>query len=147
MIESESAREGGRGVGITRLAHGGGRAGHAPACHHRGMDTRLALRAALLQAAGVAILGVATGLALPHDFFDDWGWLVGPAAWVAAAVATALVLRLPLAAALLGAAVAGVVSLAAVAIGAHWLGAAVAVVLFALWCGRLTPRRRAAAPA
>jgi hypothetical protein len=112
-----------------------------------GVDTRLALRAAVLQAIGVAVLGLATGLALPHSFFEDWGWLVGPAAWIAAALFTAGVLRLPLLAALAGAAVAGVVSLAAVLIGIHWLGAAIAVVVFALWCGRLRPRRPAAAAA
>ncbi len=111
------------------------------------MDTRLALRAAVLQAIGVAVLGLATGLALPHSFFEDWGWLVGPAAWIAATVLTATVRRLPLLPALGGAALAGVVSLAAVLVGIHWLGAAIAIVVFALWCGRLRPRRGAPAAA
>ena len=36
-----------------------------------------------------------------------------------------------------GAALAGLPSVVAVVIGVHWLGAAIAVVLFALWCARL----------
>ena len=29
-------------------------------------------------------LAIALGLALPHSFFEDWGWLAGPGAWMAA---------------------------------------------------------------
>lgn len=100
------------------------------------MDTNLAMRAALVQAAGVLVLGLATGLALSHAFFEDWGWLVGPAAWMLAATATALILKLPPPGTLLGAALAGIPSGLATLVGLHWLGAVLAVVLFALWCGR-----------
>jgi hypothetical protein len=101
------------------------------------MDRSLLWRAAVVQAAGVALLSIALALALPHSFFDDWGWLVGPAAWAVCAIVTARVLTLPIGSALLGAALAGLVSLAAVLIGLHWLGAIVAIGLFALWCARL----------
>ena len=94
-------------------------------------------RAALLQLAAVALLSVALGLALPEDFFEDWGWIAGPAAWMLCAAFTARVLRLPLGAALLGAALAGLLSLLAVVLGIHWAGAVLAVGLFALWCARL----------
>ena len=40
-------------------------------------------RAALVQALAVAVLSVALAVALPHSFFEDWGWLAGPAAWIA----------------------------------------------------------------
>jgi hypothetical protein len=93
-------------------------------------------RAALLQLAAVALLSLALGLALPKDFFEDWGWVTGPAAWMLCAAFTARVLRLPLGAALLGAALAGLPSLLAVVLGVHWLGAVLAVALFALWCAR-----------
>ena len=60
---------------------------------------------------------------------------------------TAAVLRLPLPPVLLGAVLAGLPSLLAVIVGLHWLGALVAIGLFALWCGRLEPGRRAPATA
>jgi hypothetical protein len=100
------------------------------------VDTGVAWRAAAVQAVGVLILSLALGLALPHSFFEDWGWLAGPGAWMACAAATAAILRLPLAWTLLGAALAGLPSLLAVLAGVHWLGAVVAIALFAAWCGR-----------
>lgn len=103
-------------------------------------------RAALLQLAAVAILSLALGLALPRDFFEDWGWLAGPAAWMLCAAFTARVLRLPPGAALLGAALAGLPSLLAVVLGVHWAGAVLAVALFALWCARLGAVEGRAAP-
>jgi len=93
------------------------------------------------------MLSLALGLALPHSFFEDWGWLTGPGTWIACALFTATALRLPLAMTLLGAVLAGLPSLLAVLVGLHWLGALVAIVLFALWCGRLEPARRAPRPA
>jgi hypothetical protein len=105
------------------------------------MDVPTLWQAALLQLAAVALLSIALGLALPQDFFEDWGWLTGPAAWMLCAAFTARVLRLPLGWALLGAALAGLPSLLAVAIGVHWAGAVLAVALFALWCARLRVSR------
>ncbi len=101
------------------------------------MDLPTLWRAALLQLIAVALLSIALALALPHDFFVDWGWIAGPAAWMLCAALTARVLRLPLVQALIGAALAGLPSLLAVVIGVHWAGAALAVGLFALWCARL----------
>ncbi|HST68155.1 MAG TPA: hypothetical protein VLI94_00685 [Solirubrobacterales bacterium] len=98
-------------------------------------------RAALLQLAAVALLSLALGLALPKDFFEDWGWITGPAAWLLCAAFTARVLRLPPGPALLGAVLAGLPSLLAVVLGIHWAGAVLAVVLFALWCARLAERQ------
>jgi hypothetical protein len=101
------------------------------------MDVPTLWRAALLQLAAVALLSIALGLALPHDFFEDWGWLTGPAAWMLCAAFTARLLALPLGPTLLGAVLAGLPSLLAVLAGAHWAGAVLAVGLFALWCARL----------
>jgi hypothetical protein len=96
-------------------------------------------RAALVQLLAVAVLSLALGLALPHSFFEDWGWLAGPASWLLCAAFTARVLALPPWPTQLGAVLAGLPSLLAVLIGLHWLGAIVAVALFALWCARLAP--------
>jgi len=105
------------------------------------MDRSVLWRAAAVQAVSVALLAVALGLALPRSFFADWGWLAGPAAWIVCALLTAAVVRLPALPVLAGAALAGLPSLIAVAIGVHWLGAVFGVVLFALWCARLARDR------
>ena len=105
------------------------------------MDRSVLWRAAVVQAVSVALLALALGLALPRSFFADWGWLAGPAAWIACALLTAAVVRLPPLPVLAGAALAGLPSLVAVAVGVHWLGAVFGVVLFALWCARLARDR------
>lgn len=107
------------------------------------MSASVFWRAAVVQAIGVAVLSVALALALPHSFFEDWGWIAGPAAWAICALLTARVLRLPPGATLLGAALAGIPSVLAVLVGAHWLGAGLAVLLFAAWCARLDGREAA----
>lgn len=101
------------------------------------MDVPTLWRAALLQLVAVALLSIVLALALPHSFFEAWGWIAGPASWMLCAAVTARVLRLPLGAALLGAALAGLPSVLAVIVGLHWAGAVLAVGLFALWCARL----------
>lgn len=100
------------------------------------MDVALLWRVALVQLAAVAVLSIALGLALPHDFFVDWGWIAGPASWMLCAAFTARVLGLPLAPTLIGAVLAGLPSLVAVLIDLHWAGAVLAIGLFALWCAR-----------
>jgi hypothetical protein len=105
--------------------------------HNRGMDRSVLWRAAAVQAISVAVLSVALAIALPHSFFDDWGWLAGPGAWLLCALATAAIVRLPALRVLVGAALAGLPSVLFVILGAHWAGAVVAIVLFALWCARL----------
>ena len=107
------------------------------------MDVPTLWRAALLQLVAVALLSIALAAALPHDFFVDWGWIAGPAAWMLCAALTARVLRLPLVPALIGAALAGLPSIVAVVVGVHWAGAVLAVGLFALWCARLREEDRA----
>ena len=98
-------------------------------------------RAALVQALAVAVLSIALAVALPHSFFEDWGWLAGPGAWILCALVTARVVRLPIGATLVGAALAGLPSILAVILGVHWLGAVLAIALFALWCARLARDR------
>jgi hypothetical protein len=106
-----------------------------------GMDGSVTWRAALLQALILGATAVVLAAALDRQFFVDWGWLAGPGAWAACALATGTVLRLPALPVLAGAALAGVPSLIAVVAGVHWLGAPFGVALFAAWCGRLAARR------
>lgn len=101
------------------------------------MDTQILWRAALVQLLAVAVVSLVLALLLPDSFFESWGWLSGPLAWLACAALTARFLYLPLGATLLGAVLAGLPSLLFVVLGAHWLGALFAVGLFAVWCARL----------
>lgn len=101
-------------------------------------------RAALIQLLAVGVLFAALALTLPKSFFVDWGWIVGPAAWMLCAAFTARVLKLPLVPTLTGAVLAGLPSLLAVLFAVHELGMILAIGLFALWCARL-PRGSALA--
>jgi hypothetical protein len=101
------------------------------------MDLPTFWRAALIQFLAVLLLAGALGAILPHSFFESWGWIAGPLSWMLCAAITSWFVRLPVGPVLLGAALAGLPSLLAVLLGLHWLGALVAILLFALWCAYL----------
>ena len=105
------------------------------------INTSAALRAGLIQLIVVGVLAVISGLLLPHSAFESFGWLIGPLAWIVAATITAIAVKLPLPQAWLGAVLAGIPSAIATVVGAHWLGAVIAIICFALWCGGLAARR------
>jgi hypothetical protein len=104
------------------------------------MDRSILWRAAAAQVLAVAALSLILAVILPHSFFDDWGWLTGPAAWLICAVLTAWALRLNVPGVLLGAVLAGIPSAIAVLAGVHWLGVAIAIGAFAAWCAWLARR-------
>jgi hypothetical protein len=97
-----------------------------------------------MQAGSVIALAVVLALALPHSFFEDWGWLAGSAAWLLCAAITAGALRLPLAKTLVCAVLAGIASIVGVIAGVHWLGVAVAIAAFGALCGRIGAGRAGA---
>jgi hypothetical protein len=105
------------------------------------MDVRIGAKALMVQLVLVGILAVILALALPKSFFEDWGWLSGPLAWLLCAAATARIVRLPVVGTLVGAVLVGLPALVAVVIGIHWLGTLIAVALFGLWCARLAVDR------
>ena len=109
------------------------------------MDRSVGWRAALLQGALIAAVAVVLALALPRSFFEDWGWLAGPAAWGGCALVVGAALRLPLGLVVVGAALSGLPMLLGVAVGIHWLGAPLGLAVFGIWCARLAARRRVAA--
>jgi len=111
------------------------------------MDRSVAWRAALLQGVFVGIVAIVLAVALPHSFFEDWGWLAGPGAWAACALAVGAILRLPAGWVLAGAFVSGLPSLATVLAGVHWAGTPLALILFGLWCGWVAAPRGASRPA
>ena len=100
------------------------------------MRSAIFWRVALVQLVAVALLSVVLAVVFSHGFFVDWGWLAGPAAWLLCAWVTARVVGLAVAPTLFRAVLAGVVSAIAVVFGLHWLGALVAVGLFAALCAR-----------
>lgn len=101
------------------------------------MDSEILWRVALVQVVAVAALSLLLGLLLPHSFFEAVGWLVGPLSWMLCAWFTAWVVGLPEAPVLVRAVLAGIPSLLFVLLGLHWLGALVAVALFAALCATL----------
>jgi hypothetical protein len=104
------------------------------------MDRTVLWRSAVAQVVAVAAVSLILALILPHSFFDDWGWLTGPLAWLGCAALTAWALHLDTRGVLLGAVVAGIPSALAVIAGVHWLGVAIAVAVFACWCAWLARR-------
>lgn len=109
------------------------------------MDREILWRVAVVQVLAVFVLSIVLAVLLPHSFFEDLGWLVGPLAWMACAWITARVVGLPTVPVLVRAALAGIPSVLFVIVGLHWLGAAVAVAIFAIWCAYL-PRPLAGTP-
>jgi RsiW-degrading membrane proteinase PrsW (M82 family) len=101
------------------------------------MHRPTAIRAGLLQLACVAVLSIVLAVALGHHFFEDNGFWAGPIAWLVCAAVTGTVLKLSLSSVLIGAVFAGIPSGILTVLGLHWEGALLAVVVFALWCGRL----------
>jgi len=101
------------------------------------MDTSILWRAAVAQVVAVAAVSLLLAVALPKSFFDDWGWITGPAAWLGCAALTAWALKLDARAVLIGAVLAGIPSAIAVIAGVHWLGVAIAIGAFAVWCAWL----------
>ncbi|MFM9045006.1 MAG: hypothetical protein ACKOL0_04310 [Solirubrobacterales bacterium] len=99
-----------------------------------GFDGRTMAKAFLVQLLLVAVVSVILALLLPHSFFEDWGWLSGPVAWLACAWGTSRILSLPTLRTLIGAILVGIPSILFVVLGLHWLGALVAAVLFGAWC-------------
>lgn len=98
------------------------------------MNRDILWKSALVQLLAVAVISLALRLLLPRSFFESWGWVSGPAAWILCAIVTAAVLNLPRGTVVLGAILAGIPSVIAVVIGLHWLGALIATVFFAVWC-------------
>jgi hypothetical protein len=104
------------------------------------MDRSILWRAAIAQVVAVAAVSLLLAVALPHSFFEDWGWITGPGAWIGCAALTAWALHLDTRGVLLGAVLAGIPSAIAVLAGVHWLGVAIAVAAFAAWCACLAQR-------
>ena len=92
-----------------------------------------------MQAVVVAIPFAILALALDEDFFEDWGWLVGPVIWLACSAITGRILSLPLAYVLFSAAAGGVAGLIVMLATSHTPGLLAALLVFAASCGSYDP--------
>lgn len=113
------------------------------------MDKRLFWRAALVFAAVVAIeAGILIALPLDEDFFEDYGLVVGPLAWIIGAVVTAVILKLPWTLALFAAGAGGVCAILVDAAGGkHWMVPIVGIAVFAACAGGYETAQREMAEA
>jgi len=98
-------------------------------------NRQTALRATAGAVGAVVVLALVSMALLDHADFVDWGWLIGPAAWVVSCVFGARIGGLSLVAGLVGAVVAGIPSALATFTGLHWLGVVVGLIAFAAWTG------------
>ena len=107
------------------------------------MNARLFWKALAVQLVVVANPFALLGLAMDDDFFEDWGWLVGPVAWLAASLVTGRILALPLAYVLFSAVAGGVAGLLVMLATSHLPGLLAALLVFAASCGSYDARLEA----
>src|SRR3954447_21617076 len=112
------------------------------------MSSRLFWLSLGIQAAAVvALSGVLIALPLSHDFFKDWGFLVGPFAWIVCSLITARLLSLPVGYVLFAALAGGVAGTIVLLVTSHWPGVGVALLVFGASCASYDPNAEAdAAP-
>ena len=82
-------------------------------------------------------------LTLDKSFFEDWGWLTGPVAWLACSVVTARILSLPLGYVLFSAVAGGVAGAIVFLVATHWAGMVAGLLVFAASCGSYDPEAEA----
>ena len=99
------------------------------------MNARLFWKAFVVQLIVVAIPFAILALTLSHDFFEDWGWLVGPVVWLACSAVTGRILTLPLAYVLFSAVAGGVAGLLVMLATSHTPGLIAALLVFSASCG------------
>ena len=109
------------------------------------MNARLFWKSLVVQAVVVLIPFAALGLALDEDFFEDWGWAVGPVVWLACSLVTARILRLPVGYVLFSALAGGVAGAIVMFATSHLAGMGAALLVFAASCGSYDPDAEAEA--
>jgi hypothetical protein len=103
------------------------------------LNARLFWKAFVVQLLVVAIPFAILALTLSHDFFEDWGWLVGPVIWLACSLVTGRILSLPMTYVLFSAVAGGVAGLLVMLATSHTPGLVAALLVFSASCGSYEP--------
>jgi hypothetical protein len=88
-------------------------------------------RAALIQLAVVAVPFAILAITVPHHFFQDWGFAVGPVLWLGCSLVTGRILGLPLGFSLFCAAAGGVAAVLVLLVFGHEVGIVAGIGVFA----------------
>ena len=104
------------------------------------MNARLFWKALVVQLIVVAIPFAILALTLDRDFFEDWGWLIGPVVWLACSVVTGRILALPMTYVLFSAVAGGVAGLLVMLATSHLPGLIAALLVFSASCGSYDPQ-------
>ena len=83
----------------------------------------------------MGLLFAVLALALDEDFFEDYGWIVGPVAWALCSLLTARILSLPPGLVLFAALAGGVAGFLVGLVAGHEAGLCVSLLVFAASCG------------
>jgi hypothetical protein len=111
------------------------------------LNARLFWKAFVVQLIVVAIPFAILDLTLSHDFFEDWGWLVGPVIWLACSLVTGRILSLPVTYVLFSAVAGGVAGLLVMLATSHTPGLVAALLVFSASCGSYDPQLEQHEPA
>jgi hypothetical protein len=96
------------------------------------VDPRLFWKSLIVQAAFVGVLfAILVALPLGEGFFEDYGWITGPVAWLGCSVLTARLLDVPVGYVVFSAIAGGVCGALVFLVANHWAGMAVALLVFA----------------
>lgn len=113
------------------------------------MSKGLFLKALAVQALAIGIVfAILVALPLRDGFFEDYGAITGPVAWIACSFVTAAVLRMPTGYVLFAALAGGVAGVIVSLVTSHTVGLIVSLLVFAASCAGYEPEgERDAAPA
>jgi hypothetical protein len=109
------------------------------------VNVRLFWSSLAVQAVVVAIPFAILGLTLDESFFEDWGWAVGPVAWLACSLVTAQLLSMPRGYVVFSALAGGVAGAIVFLAASHWAGMVAGLLVFAASCGSYDPEAEAEA--
>jgi hypothetical protein len=109
------------------------------------VNARLFWISLAVQAIVLAIPFVVLAVTLDESVFEDWGWLAGPAIWLACSAVTARILSLPLGYVLFSAVAGGVAGAVVFLVASHWAGMVAGLLVFAASCGSYDPEAEAEA--